>query len=107
MNAPPKVAGVWVTDEMLGFRLEDGRSLTVPLAFYPSLELATPKERSHFEINSSSVYWPDLDVDIGVDGLLAGAREHPFYVKRALARAIKAGRLPESALKEFESANLA
>jgi hypothetical protein len=70
---------VLANDDLLGFHLEDGRFISVPLAFYPTLALATPDERGRFEINGSAVYWPDLDADIGVEGLLAGAREHLHY----------------------------
>jgi hypothetical protein len=93
---PPLISEVQINDELLGFRLEDGRFISVPLASYPTLALATKQEREHFEINGSSVYWPDLDADIGVQGLLAGAREHPYYAKGAVARAVRLGRLPET-----------
>ena len=42
---PPDVVAVRITDERLAFDLEDGRSVSVPLAFYPTLLLATPKSR--------------------------------------------------------------
>ena len=76
MQTPPAITDVLVNDELLGFHLEDGRFISVPVAFYPTLALATAEERGRFEINGSSVYWPELDADIGVEGLLAGAREH-------------------------------
>jgi hypothetical protein len=99
MQVPPLISEVLVTDELLGFHLEDGRFISVPIGFYPTLALATPEERSRFEINGSSVYWPDLDADIGVEGLLAGAREHHFYARKAVERAVRLGRLPETALE--------
>ena len=43
---PPDVVGVQITAERLAFDLEDGRSVSVPLAHYPTLLLATPEERS-------------------------------------------------------------
>jgi hypothetical protein len=99
MNAPPIISEVVIDDELLGFRLEDGRFISVPLAFYPPLALATPQERSRFEISGSSTYWPDLDADIGVEGLLAGAKEHDFYARKAVERAVRLGRLPATALE--------
>jgi len=57
-------------DALLGFHLEDGRFISVPLDFYPTLALATPSERARSRVNGSSGFWPDLDADIGVDGLL-------------------------------------
>lgn len=99
MQAPPLILNVVINDESLGLRLEDGRFISVPLAFYPTLQLATTEERNRFEINGSSVYWPDLDADIGVEGLLAGAREHSRYAQKAVERAVRLGRLPGSVLQ--------
>src|SRR6266446_4061874 len=103
MQAPPAISQVVITDELLGFHLEDGRFISVPIGFYPTLALATPEERSRFEINGSSVFWPDLDADIGVEGLLAGAREHPYYARQAVERAVRQGRLSRTALEETRS----
>lgn len=100
MLMPPAITEVVINDELLGFHLEDGRFISVPLAFYPTLALATPEERSRFEISGSSVYWPELDADIGVEGLLAGAHEHHCYARRAVERAVQMGRLPKSALEK-------
>jgi hypothetical protein len=100
MQAPPLISGVRVDDESLGFGQEDGRFISVPMAFYPTLALATREERGHFEINGSSAYWPDLDADIGVEGLLAGVREHPHYARKAVERAVRLGRLPETVLEK-------
>jgi hypothetical protein len=100
MQTPPTISEVLVNDQLLGFRLEDGRFISVPIAFYPTLALATPEERGCFEINGSSVYWPGLDADIGVEGLLAGAREHHYYARKAVERAVRLGRLPETALEK-------
>src|SRR3990172_6549502 len=100
MQTPPPVTEVVVNDELLGFHLEDGRFISVPVAFYPTLALETPEERGRFEINSSSVYWPELDADIEVEGLLAGAREHHHYARKAVERAVRLGRLPKTALEK-------
>ena len=100
MKTPPTILEVVVNDESLGFHLEDGRFISVPVAFYPTLALATPEERGKFEVSGSSVYWPDLDADIGVEGLLAGAQEHHFYARKAVERAVRLGRLPKTALEK-------
>ena len=100
MQTPPTVTEVVVNDELLGFHLEDGRFISVPIAFYPTLALATPEEQGRFEMNGSSIYWPELDADIGVEGLLAGAREHHHYARKAVQRAIRLGRLPKTALEK-------
>ncbi len=101
MQTPPAITNVVVNDELLGFHLEDGRFISVPIAFYPTLALATAEERGRFEINGSSVYWPELDADIGVGGLLAGAREHHRYARKAVERAVRLGRLPKTALENM------
>jgi Protein of unknown function (DUF2442) len=100
MQTPPAITDVVVNDELLGFHLEDGRFISVPVAFYPTLALATAAERGKFEINGASVYWPELDADIGVEGLLAGAQEHHFYARKAVERAVRLGRLPKTALEK-------
>src|SRR5688572_22335513 len=99
MKIPPVIQQVTITDEILGFQLEDGRFISVPLQFYPTLALASPEERARFEIHGSSVYWPDLDADIGSEGLLAGASEHHFYARKAIERAVRLGRVAASALE--------
>src|ERR1017187_5272333 len=100
MQTPPAITDVLVNDELLGFHLEGGRFISVPVAFYPTLALATAEERGRFEINGSSVYWPELDADIGAEGLLAGAREHHHYARKAVERAVRLGRLPKTALEK-------
>jgi hypothetical protein len=85
-NPPPDVTAVRITSQRLKFELEDGRSVSVPLAFYPTLLMATPKERACFEITHSSVYWPKLDCDISSDCLLRGAREARKYAEKAFKR---------------------
>ena len=75
-----------ITEDQLTFNLVDGRSVSVPLVFYPTLLLASNDERKTLEIVGSSVYWPLLDCDIGSRGLLLGAKEAPCYVEEAYAR---------------------
>jgi len=72
---PPEVTTVEITDERLTFGLEDGRTVSVPLSFYPTLQLATRRNRADSEICHTSVYWPALDCDISSDCLLRGAKE--------------------------------
>jgi hypothetical protein len=57
--------------------LEDQRRHRVPLDFYPSLVRATPQQRRNWEWigRGSGLHWPDLDLDLSVDGILAGNRE--------------------------------
>ncbi|MBI5396154.1 MAG: DUF2442 domain-containing protein [Verrucomicrobia bacterium] len=80
-----EIKEVHLTEDRLGFELQDGRRISVPLSFYPTLQRATREARLHFEVYPFSVYWPDLDCDIGIEGLLEGAKELPAYVARAQA----------------------
>ena len=52
--------------------LSDGRTLRVPLVWFPRLLHATSLQRSQFEISQRGLHWDELDEDISVDGLLAG-----------------------------------
>lgn len=56
--------------------LVEGRTIIVPLAWYPRLWYGTPEERQHFEIIGDGMYvhWPELDDDLSVVGILAGCR---------------------------------
>jgi hypothetical protein len=57
--------------------LEDGRRLWVPYSWFPRLAAATPAQRSRWELIGEGVgiHWPDVDEDLSVAGLLAGAAE--------------------------------
>ena len=65
-----------VTHDALTVDLMDGRTIAVPLVWYPRLWHGTPQERSRFEIfgDGTYIHWPDLDEDLTVAGLLAGHR---------------------------------
>lgn len=76
LEEDPQAVGVLLTNDALTVALADGRSLTVPLAWYPRLALANETERTHWQLLGSgyAIEWPDLDEHIGVAGLLAGRR---------------------------------
>ena len=67
---------VRVTDSELHVALVDGRSISVPLVWFPRLRDATPKERDNWELlgDGEGIHWPDVDEDLSVAGLLRGAR---------------------------------
>lgn len=69
-----RVLKVEVTDDTLSVDLEDGRSISVPIGWYPRLANGTPAERANLQISGAGygIHWPDLDEDIGVEGLLLG-----------------------------------
>lgn len=74
-NADERVAAVAFEDERLVVDLMDGRTIAVPLAWYPRLFGATPEQRAAWEIAGGGygIHWPELDEDLGVEGLLRGA----------------------------------
>ncbi len=72
----PKAITVIATDDTLAVDLEDGRTISVPIGWYPRLAYATSQERDNFELSGAGrgIHWPDLDEDIGVEGLLLGKK---------------------------------
>ena len=71
----PTIAIAFEADRFI-IDLADGRSLSVPLTWYPRLLAATPVERNHWLLlgEGFGIEWPDLDEHISVEGLLAGRR---------------------------------
>ena len=70
----PDASEVTLTQDTLTVELSDGRTIAVPLAWYPKLVHATEKERSNLRLigGGQGIHWPDLDEDVSVEGLLAG-----------------------------------
>ena len=70
----PAATGIVVSDDALTATLADGRTVSVPLRWYPRLVHATPAERNNWELiaHGEHVHWPDLDEDLSVTSLLAG-----------------------------------
>ena len=71
---PPRATAVSLPDDALAVDLSDGRTLSVPLAWFPRLTYADAEERAHWELigDGAGIHWPDLDEDVSVEGLLAG-----------------------------------
>ncbi len=69
-----RVQHVVVTEESLTVELTDGRTVSVPLAWYPRLLHGSRKERNHWRViaKGEGIHWPDLDEDISVENLLLG-----------------------------------
>lgn len=69
-----KATGVRLTDDSLVVDLADGRSVSVPLAWYPRLLHGAPAERNNFRLigGGEGIHWEDLDEDISVEGILSG-----------------------------------
>jgi hypothetical protein len=70
----PNAEDVRVTEDTLSVDLSDGRTISVPLEWFPRLLQATAEERNNWRLigRGHGIHWEDLDEDIGVEGLLAG-----------------------------------
>jgi hypothetical protein len=73
---PPRIGNITISDDSLSVDLDDGRTISVPIGWYPRLAYGTPTERANFQISGGGygIHWPDLDEDIGVEGLLLGKK---------------------------------
>lgn len=69
-----RILQVSVSDDTIAVDLEDGRSIAIPIGWYPRLAHATQADRDYFELSGAGygIYWPKLDEDIGVEGLILG-----------------------------------
>ena len=69
------VKDVRFTDDAIVVDLLDGRTISVPLVFYPRLFSATPEQRANWRIAGAGffIHWPDVDEDLSTEGLLRGA----------------------------------
>ena len=70
----PQAASVTITDDTLTVDLLDGRSVSIPLEWYPRLLHAQVAEREHWRLigNGEGIRWPDLDEDISVEAIVYG-----------------------------------
>jgi hypothetical protein len=70
-----RVADIYFDKENLSVDLVDGRTIIVPLVWYPRLYHATPAQRKRWELigGGHGIHWPDVDEDLETEGLLAGA----------------------------------
>ena len=70
----PGAESVTITEDTLSVDLSDGRTISVPVAWYPRLLHATPDERKNWKLigKGHGIHWKDIDEDISVEGLLAG-----------------------------------
>ncbi len=80
-----QVRHVMFSDDVMSVDLMDGRTITVPLAWYPKLLHGTPQDRAQWEVcgGGFGIHWPNLDEDLSTEGLLRGA---PAAPERPLAK---------------------
>lgn len=74
-NPGERIKDVRVTEDTLTVDLIDGRTISVPITWYPRLLHATPDQRANWQISGGGygIHWPDVDEDLNTEGLLRGA----------------------------------
>ena len=75
LRADERVSNVTFSPDSLSVSLKDGRSISVPLTWYPKLLHATAEQRKNWKISGGGygIHWPDIDEDLSTEGLLRGA----------------------------------
>jgi hypothetical protein len=90
LTADVRAQNVVITNDSLTVELNDGRAISVPLAWYPRLLHGTPEERNSWRLigNREGIHWQDLDEDISVENLLLGrpSGESPESFKKWLGK---------------------
>ncbi len=78
-NPGQRIIDVRFDDDTMSTDLADGRTITVPLAWFPRLLDATPEQRQNWQHCGAGfgIHWPDIDEDVSAEGLLAGAPAPP------------------------------
>ena len=74
LTAEARAQNITITDDTLAVDLTDGRTISVPLVWYPRLMHGTEKERNNWRFigDKEGIHWPDLDEDISIENLLNG-----------------------------------
>jgi hypothetical protein len=72
--------GARTTDDTLSVDLADGRTISVPLGWFPRLFHGSPAEQASFELGRNGIHWPVLDEDIPVVGMLNGEKSDESLV---------------------------
>lgn len=75
IRADERVKNVYFTEETISVDLMDGRTITVPLAWYPRLLNALPEQRRKWEVcgGGYGIHWEEIDEDLSTEGMLRGA----------------------------------
>ena len=89
MSSSGKVENVTIRRQSLIVELADGRVISAPLIWYPTLLQATAKQLRKWKPcgAGTGIHWPALDYHLSVEGLLRGAREAEEVTRRLLAQA--------------------
>ena len=94
-----KIRALSTERRQLTFWLDDGRVVSAPLSWYPSLVEASPAERKLWRLVGAGqgIHWPALDYDLSLEGILKGRKEHPNalrFSREARDRFRPAGKSP-------------
>jgi Protein of unknown function (DUF2442) len=75
IRADERVQNVYFTEDTISVDLMDGRTITVPLVWYPRLLAATPEKREQWQVAGGGygIHWEEIDEDLSTEGLLRGA----------------------------------
>ena len=84
------ITALAITEDSFRVDLEDGRTISIPIAWYPRLDHATDTERKNWRLigKGIGIHWPDIDEDISVEHILAGipSGESQESLKKWLAK---------------------
>jgi Protein of unknown function (DUF2442) len=83
MSTSPRATAVRFDEDSFWVDLEDGRTLGIPLAWFPRLLRGSPELRAKVSISPSGLHWDELDEDISVAGLIAGRGDQKRVRKAA------------------------
>ena len=86
-----KIKAASTDEDQLTLWLDDGRVVSAPLSWYPSLAEASPAERKIWQPSGAGhgIHWPALDYDLSVEGILEGRKEHPNALRYTRAARAK------------------
>jgi hypothetical protein len=88
VQADERVKQVTFSDTTISVQLMDGRTITVPLIWYPRLLNATPEQRQHWEIcgGGYGIHWDEIDEDLSTAGMLRGAPAPDAVIEDGIRR---------------------
>ena len=78
-NVDPRIKAIRITEELIIADLQDGRTISVPIAWSWRLSEASAKQSGNYELigDGLGVHWPDIDEDISASGMLGGIPARP------------------------------
>jgi hypothetical protein len=83
MTISPRASAVRFDEAQMWVELDDGRTLGIPLAWFPRLIHGTAEQRAEVRISPGGLHWETLDEDISIAGLLAGRGDQTMFRKSA------------------------